>query len=372
MELSPRARQRHTLLAGIYVGSKKPHIGLFLDSIMDELQELQNVGFTWCPDTINNAQVQSRFLTVVLAADSDARYAVMRLTRFNGYYGCTMCEAVGIRIIRTQVYPWNEIEIERTNENIRNPMERVAETGITERGIKVVSPFYALPDFDLRKGQIADALHCLWKNNVGRLFKLWTSSEYRHERYHIGPHTLNAINGCVLAIKTPHKLSRLARTIADFNQFTASEARNLALFYWLPCAGKFMDEDVIRHFALFADASYTLCQESISLEELARAEQQLHTYYQEFSTLYDEQNTVYNVHLLRHICDSVRDWGPLWVASAFLFESINKKIIGFLTSPTERASQVVDRFTLPQFLETALDYPHLSQPIRDKLKSIIG
>lgn len=62
---------------------------------------------------------------------------------------------------------------------------------------------------------------------------------------------------------------------------------------------------------------------------------------------------LFNIHLLYHLVQSVYNWGPLWVNSALPFESFNKKILQFVTSPHARAEQIVTRFFLKKFIVVA-------------------
>ena len=43
--------------------------------------------------------------------------------------------------------------------------------------------------------------------------------------------------------------------------------------------------------------------------------------------LYSIEHVSYNVHLLLHLSESVKFWGPLWATSAFLFENANGRLL---------------------------------------------
>ena len=64
-------------------------------------------------------------------------------------------------------------------------------------------------------------------------------------------------------------------------------------------------------------------------------------YVQKFEKFFGVSNMTYNVHLLLHIVDGVRDWGPLWTHSAFAFENENRLLLNHIDSPNEIAKQVV-------------------------------
>ena len=69
---------------------------------------------------------------------------------------------------------------------------------------------------------------------------------------------------------------------------------------------------------------------------------------------FGNEKLVYNVHLLLHVATTVQNWGPFWVHSGYQFEAWNRKIVDFVKSANDRASQIVDRFLLAKYLEDAL------------------
>ena len=42
-----------------------------------------------------------------------------------------------------------------------------------------------------------------------------------------------------------------------------------------------------------------------------------------YFVLSDDKNVTMNVHLVSHLADCVRNWGPLWSYTCFVFESMN-------------------------------------------------
>ena len=53
-----------------------------------------------------------------------------------------------------------------------------------------------------------------------------------------------------------------------------------------------------------------------------------------------ERFATMNVHLLSHITDCVRNWGPLWCYSCFSFESMNGFVKSFFHGTREMSQQV--------------------------------
>lgn len=75
-----------------------------------------------------------------------------------------------------------------------------------------------------------------------------------------------------------------------------------------------------------SSAIYILLKEQISNDDISIAEARLREFADQFEMLYGNHNVTMNLHLIRHIANSVRHLGPLWSQSTFSFETNN----GFL------------------------------------------
>lgn len=62
----------------------------------------------------------------------------------------------------------------------------------------------------------------------------------------------------------------------------------------------------------------------------------------------------FNVHLSEHAPKSAKEWGPSWAYSTFPFESLCSKLKNDVTSPHGRAEQIVNRFFMRKFVESAV------------------
>lgn len=368
LELSPRARQRNSMLAAVYVGPRKPQMSQFLTPVTMELRNLSQNGINWRPDD-NEEIITSRFMTLIVSCDSEGRYDIFGMTRHNGDFGCTFCEANGERIGHHTIYRKNDGNAaDRNDAQIRRDANLAHETNQRQRGVRVISAMSIVPHFDLRTGQLVEAMHCLWEGNFLRLYNNLINPQTAN---HILPRDIATISERITSIRTPTKLSRLPRDLARLANFTATEYRNNAWYYWLPCAQDFLDPNYLRLCAIFAEATFILNKDSIFPHELDRAEELLDEYRRSFENYFPEEQLVYNVHLLKHIVRSVRELGPLWVASGFWFESLNRQVVNYLTSPTDRAWQVACRMLLGQMVEKFMDRP-LSPAVENLLRELIG
>lgn len=367
LELSPRARQRNSLLAAVYVGPRKPQMAQFLTPVATQLRDLRMNGVIWRTD--DELEVHSRFMTLIVSADSEGRYVILQMSRFNTIDGgCTFCYANGVRIGHHTIYRHDDNAADRTDAEIRDDARLAHETRQPQRGVRALSALSIIPDFDFREAQLVEAMHCLWEGNFVRLFQNLKDPRVEH---HLTPQQIATISNRITSIKTPTKLSRAPRDLSLFANFKATEYRNMAWYYLLPCAQDFMHADHLNLCAIFAEATFLLNKDCILPDELNRAEELIDLYRQNFEILFPEDQLAYNVHLLKHVVRCVRELGPLWVASGFWFESLNRQVVNYLTSPTDRASQVACRMLLGQMVEKFMDQ-ELAPPVENLLRELIG
>lgn len=87
---------------------------------------------------------------------------------------------------------------------------------------------------------------------------------------------------------------------------------------------------------------------------LENATHLLERYVSQFEELFELQNMSFNVHLLTHLNVTIKNLGSMWVHNASIFESWNKKIMDKVTSPHGRTNQIVTRFLMTKFVESAI------------------
>ena len=72
---------------------------------------------------------------------------------------------------------------------------------------------------------------------------------------------------------------------------------------------------------------YTLVGDSISSDSIALSEACLTKFVIQLEELYGLSHCTFNVHCLTHLAQCVKDCGPLWATSAFVFESHNHVLL---------------------------------------------
>lgn len=364
-ELSPKNRKRHIIFAGIWVGKTSPNMSLFLKPFVDELKELADEGFHWHNRT--GEEITSRVLPLLGIFDSAARYKLLNLSAYSGYYGCTFCyqraeyiPKIGCRF--TIVDPPAPL---RTHEsmmdnmlNFHNSTERNKKRKILQnKGCKGFSQLVTLhPYFNLGRGVIVDFMHNALLGVTRTLFMIFTDS-FGKEYYLGDPEMKNILDERLKSIRVPNSITRTPREVKFAKKWKASEWRMFLIFYGLLCFDGLLPQKYFIHFAMLSSAFYLLIQKSVSYADIELAD----TYLRQFVFLteeyFDKVSMVYNQHQLLHATAAAKDWGPLWGPNAFIFEGENRNLSQMNTSSGHVGIQLTRRYlTLAAFPELVIQY----------------
>ena len=88
-EASYKTRRRTPILFGVWFGTRKPPLDVYLDAIVEELNRLSNVGFFF-------EGTKYKLYAVILVMDTVARCMICGMMQFNGEFGCFFCLHPGI------------------------------------------------------------------------------------------------------------------------------------------------------------------------------------------------------------------------------------------------------------------------------------
>jgi len=95
---------------------------------------------------------------------------------------------------------------------------------------------------------------------------------------------------------------------------------------------------------MLSQATYILLQQSVSPVELEEAHKLFLLYCYYFQKYFNPKHTVYNLHLLTHVCECVKNWGPLWTHNAFCYEGQNRHLLQLYWSPFQVISHITRKF----------------------------
>lgn len=333
-------RKKFVLMGGIWFGSSKPNISIFLPRIVNEMNSLGDVPIVW--KTSEGLSMHSKVFFIQCSVDAPARAMLQGHKQFNGKHGCNWCRNPGISIEKgrghCRVYEmskstgWKLRESEVYAQNAKN--------GKFKKGQKVESPLLKLVNFDIVNGFSVDYMHCVFLGIVRALTNKWMNE--KKTDWYIGKE-ISLIDTHLLKIKVPHEIVRSSRSIETRVHWKASEWRT-----WLCIVPivleKILPSCYLEHFSLLSRSIFLLSKPTVSTNDIDESEILINNFLKQGGTLYGVEFYSFNVHQLDHLCDTVKNWGPLWNSSAFQFESFNGKLLNYVKCANGVAVQIVNKF----------------------------
>lgn len=321
-----RYRTKNVIVVALHDG--KPNMCDFLYPFLQELKKINEEGGL----QISKNGERYTFMPIITSftADLPAKADVLGMVGHCGYFACSYCTHPGnlikkdrktkavVRFVAKK-YP------SRTHGDILSTYMKLKSTPIN--GVKSISCMIAACDFDLIDGFSIDYLHCALLGVTRLLMNLWLNTEYHAKPFYISKRKQTELSKRIVAIKPISEITRKPRSVSERNDYKANEFRTLLLYYLRYSLVDILPLRYINHFQLFSSAIYTLLQEKISFADISNAEDKLNRFSDEFENLYGKEYVTMNLHLIRHMGNSVRNLGPLWAQSAFTFEMNNGIIV---------------------------------------------
>ncbi|KAK6478319.1 hypothetical protein HHUSO_G20613, partial [Huso huso] len=373
IEIPPKERFSHILLASLWFGSKKPDMTVFLQPFVDECKNLSTEGMSWT-DQSTGKKIFSNVLTTAAICDSVARPMLQNMVQYNGLYGCGFCQDSGKVVSKgkgnARVYPYNRDSYVRTTAETLENAKHALKEGKPVNGVKGPSLLSVIPSFDLIDNFVPDYMHCVLLGVTRQMAKLWFDTQYHNEKFYLGS-MVCMIDRILLSIKPPCNISRAPRSVTIRKYWKAHEWQAWLLFYSVPILKDLLPEKYYVHWCLLVEGIAILLGESIDSEKLAHCERIFRCFVQSMEELYGLQHVSYNVHLTLHLAKSVLDWGPLWAHSAFSYESYNSCLLDYVKGTQAVPQQMCLKFLIEKSLPILGNRAMMEAPAKLLFSSLI-
>ena len=345
-EVKATARSNFTILQGLWFGNEKPSFHTFLVPFIKEMTSLHSYGVHWHDK--DGTEHVSKCICILGIVDSVARAPLQGIKQFNGEHGCTFCLHEGVRVNKgngfVNTYPLAKtLPQRRTHDQIFQDAEESLRSREPVHGVKEVSPLFLLPCFDMVDSWSPDYMHSVLLGVVRQVTNLIYDSGSHGKEFYLGT-KLETCNSILLGMNPPQEISRSPQSLKERAHWKANEWRAFLLFYSLFIFQSMLPSKYWNHWLLLSNAVYILLGIDISTDFINKAELCLYKFVCDFKDLYGAENISFNVHLLTHLADSVRNWGPLWGTSAFYFENENGKLLNSFHGTQHVQKQMVKKF----------------------------
>lgn len=341
-DLPPKLRflNKNCIIAGLWLDYGEPVMDIFLKPFCETMKQISSAG-------IQIKNEICRIKCVCCCVDSVARCKILNAMQFNGKFGCTYCkqspERTSLVNGRTQLrYVFKEIVELRS---LSDHLDSMKEAHISKRpvfGVKGLSCLVSIPDFDLTQCLPVDYMHALMLGVVKTVNDLWLDTKNNKKPYYIG-NRIKSINARIDGIHPFTELSHYPRDINCRSQWKAHEWETWLLYISPVCLLDILQKVYYDHILLLRKCVSILLSDNITSTIIDECEADLLKFVGNYETYYGKENMVYNIHLVTHICENVRNFGPLWNFSLYAYENVNGTLKKYIKSPNEPMIQVVQK-----------------------------
>lgn len=347
-ELPPHLRSNNILLTGLWFGATKPKMNTFLEAFVNECRDLEDNGFL-----VRGEPIPRKVFALICCSDSPARAMLRNCKQFNGKSGCDWCEHEGVPVVRnrgppTRYYPQRGPQTTRTSQSQAAYAIEAETLKEPVKGVKGVSLIDVLPTFDTVNGFTPEYMHSVCQGVVRQLSNLWFDSTNHETEFYLGK-KVEELDERLAAISPPSEITRAPRSVKERKFWKASEWRAF-LLYGLVVLNGLLPRAYLEHFFLLVHGVYTLLGDRITDDMLSHAKACLEKFATDMETLYGLTSCTFNVHLMTHLADGVKNCGPLWATSAFAFEANNHMLLKMFNGTQYVPQQICDTFILSQKL----------------------
>ena len=346
-EIPLEYRFKSIIVSGLYFGKHKPDMNTFLRPFVNTMNKLLEKGIS-C--TIKNEKKNIYLYSLVGAVDGEARYDMNGTTRSNGNLGCDWCMHPGHYhdgcLLYTYDLPKHPL---RDQESFLNNILEAAASENTIDGIKYASALSFLENFDFVNGMVQDYMHCFLLG-IGRQFTNYLLNSLSRNQYEILDLIFKKFTAC-------HQIGRLARPLSEKSKWNAREYENWILYYSIPLLELFVERKKLNNWSKFVNSLYILLKSEIKTEELEESEKMLDEFAKEAQEIYGERCMTFQVHQAAdHICESVRNWGPVWAHNCFYFEGAHRDLLNSIHSANGVTLQILRFINMQHTLKIVENY----------------
>ncbi|XP_063215738.1 uncharacterized protein LOC134527205 [Bacillus rossius redtenbacheri] len=313
-------------VVGVYHGYEKPRSANdFLQTFVTEASHLVHYGII-----VENETTAVKIHALI--CDAPAKAFVLYIKGHSGYNSCVKCTVQGQYKERRVCFPGINFNKRCDEDFVSNTDEdfHMGATILTQ-----------IPHFGPVSSVPFDYMHLVCLGVMKKMLILWMKGSLS---VRLSSKMVSEVSKALLEIKgcIPNDFSRSPRSLAEINNWKATEFRQFLLYTGPVVMKEYLTKDVYTHFLTLHVAVSLLVSPRVSECSVQYASKLLKHFVQSFGILYGNENISHNVHGLLHLSEDVLKYGPLDLFSAFRFESYMqtlKKLIRKNEKPLEQLSR---------------------------------
>lgn len=343
-----RQMKENMILLGLISSSFKPDLKKCLPIILEHVPR--------CFETVRGQIIRVHIDFFV--GDLPAMSSVFQIKQFNGRFSCPKCLHPGemSHSYRNWVFRQTDFQIPlRTDET---HAQHVAASSLSQKSVFGVKGASSIADHvSFPSGYIIDVMHCLYEGQIKFILECFRNLKLRHLPCVLNVHQLKEINTTLKKVKIPVDVRVSKKQISELSSWKAKETRFFSLHLLLPLILTVSSNIDMKHLLISLILFYHL---SYSCRSDVDAMKKLTTYFLDNAlTVFPESLLRLNFHLLCHLPEQYKRFGPFNVASMFPFEASMKLYKSFICGSNSQANQIAVKFTqlksLLHFLRSCKD-----------------
>ena len=332
--LPPKVRYavNNNCLLALWHGFCKPNFEEFLPSIVSELQLTIKRNLT--VQNLGKVSIRVR----CLVADMPATAYALCMTQHMGYFSCAFCFMRGVHHKNRLLFPVKAPLTMRTKESFIWCGRKAEQKQKPVLGVKRFSPFNAILDFPWDAP--IDPMHQVFLGTAKVLSKFMISLVFK-AKFSLMQHRMSTCKVPFNILHRPKKLDDIKFwKAADFKLFFFHIAPLTITTDLIPTA----NQSQLLGFRLLCIAIRMLSKVSVEENDLVVADLLLSKFFNSFVQNFGVQSKSFNFHAMRHLVEQVRRIGPLWLFSAFAFESAHRELLTGACGTIKIPKNLAERF----------------------------
>uniref|UniRef100_A0A8D8X8P8 Transposase domain-containing protein n=1 Tax=Cacopsylla melanoneura TaxID=428564 RepID=A0A8D8X8P8_9HEMI len=313
-------------IVGVYYGSVKPDVNLFLTRFVEEFNVTHNTGVEF-----KNRMFFPYIKHII--CDAPAKSYVLCVKGHTGYYSCTKCHIEGESRQGTMCFPGFQLRAPRRSDN------EYRFVNLENDFQNALSPLRNLDDFNFIKHVPHDYMHLICLGLVKKIISLWFRGNLKY-RINTAKATEISSQLELIAKYTPSEFARKPRSIASYKFWKATEFRQFLLFTGYAVLQNVIDPSVFENFKSLMICIKLFCNHEECYED---ANEMAKYFVKTFSVIYGVHKMSHNVHGLLHLKDDVVEHGSLDNFSAFKFENFLYSLKSILRKSNQPLEQIYNR-----------------------------
>lgn len=326
--------EKEVFLLGIFHGYEKPeNSDILLNDFVTECQQLNN------KICINNLCVD--FGISLLICDSPAKSLVLKIKYPTGYYSCPKCFIEGIYNNRNVSFVNSNNVAKRTDLSFRQRIQPEHHQNDQQSLIEKI------PNFDMIKNVALDYMHIVCLGVVKRILAHKTFGfVFGSPPYKLRASDIVKINLRLQKCRNfvPMEFSRKTRGISESKRFKATEFRTFLVYVGPVVLKKILLPERYTNFVILSVAiSILISARAYDNRWLNYAEELIECFMTSSKLIYSRDFFSLNIHLLTHLAEVCREFGPLGNFDAFNFENHMQILLKQVRKAHKPLQQVVRR-----------------------------